>query len=488
MAMPRMSSLDHDGELGGTYREVGLGTQPAHAVQFYEDDAFMVSSVGDYLASGLAVGQRVLAVITTSHRDAIRAHLEERGLNVERAMLRGQLLLADAHELLDAFMVDGRPDPQRFRSALDRPFRAMDGYPSPRPVRVFGEMVDLLCREGNVNGAIALEALWNELAAKESFSLLCAYSMSSFGDGGHTANVASICGAHSHVIPTERYTQVSAGARLREIALLQQRAQALAAEVERGRELERSLRDALWRAESASRAKGEFLAMMSHELRTPLNAIGGHVQLMELGLHGPVTDRQREALARVQRSQRHLLALINDVLNLARAESHTVEYLIAPMPLLPLVTEVVELLSPLFSAQSLSCTVSVDDALDAAPVLADREKVHQILLNLLGNALKFTPAGGSVSVRISPSRDAAAVEVAVRDTGIGIPHDKLEQIFQPFVQLSGPSTEPRQGIGLGLSISRALARGMRGDLVAESDEGSGTVLTLTLPVAGVPDR
>jgi signal transduction histidine kinase len=484
MAMRQVSRLDHNGELAGTYREMGIGTEPAHAVQFYETDDFMVSSVGDYLASGLAVGQRVLAVTTASHREAIRAHLEERGLNVERAMVRGQLMLADAEELLDTFMLGGHPDPQRFRSALDRAFRAMDAYPSRQPVRVFGEMVDMLCRQGNAGGAIELEALWNDLSARKSFSLLCAYSMSSFADGAGTASVASICGAHSHVIPTERYTQMSEDARLREIALLQQRAQALASEVERGRELERSLREALGRAEAANRAKGDFLAMMSHELRTPLNAIGGHVQLVELGLHGPVNERQREALARVQRSQRHLLALINDVLNLARAESHTVEYFIAPTALAPLVAEVVELLAPLFAAQSLSCSVSVDDGLDATSVLADREKVHQILLNLLGNALKFTPAGGSISVRVTPSRSAeSGVDIEVRDTGVGIPPDKLEQIFQPFVQLSGPSTEPRQGIGLGLSISRALARGMQGDLVAESDETSGAVLTLTLPLA-----
>jgi signal transduction histidine kinase len=484
MAMPQVSRLSHDGELAGTYREMGIGTQPAHAVQFYEDDDFMVSSVGDFLASGLAVGQRVLAVTTAPHGDAIRAHLEERGFNVERAMLRGQLMLVDAQELLAMFMVGDYPDPQRFHSALDRAFRVMDAHPSRHAVRVFGEMVDMLCRQGNMDGAIRLEALWNELADRESFSLLCAYSMSSFGDGAHSANVASICGAHSHVIPTERYMQVSDEARLREIAILQQRAQALASEVERGRELERSLREALSRAESANRAKGEFLAMMSHELRTPLNAIGGHVQLVEMGLHGPVNDRQREALARVQRSQRHLLSLINDVLNLARAESDTVEYLVAPIPLPSLVAEVVELLAPLFSTQSLSCTVSIDDAVDASSVLADREKVHQILLNLLGNALKFTPAGGSVEVRVSPSRTAPrAVDIEVRDTGIGIPSDKLEQIFQPFVQLSGLSPEPRQGIGLGLSISRALARGMKGDLVAESTEGRGTVLTLTLPLA-----
>jgi signal transduction histidine kinase len=308
--------------------------------------------------------------------------------------------------------------------------------------------------------------------------------MATFGDGTHTSSVASICGAHAHVIPTERYTQAEDDARPREIALLQQRAAALAREVERGKELEASLRDALARAEAANRAKGEFLAMMSHELRTPLNAIGGHVQLVEMGLHGPVNQQQREALGRVQRSQRHLLALINDVLNLARAESADVDYLAEPVAIAPLVREVTELLAPLFAAGSLSFDVTVDDRPVPLAARADREKVHQILLNLLGNAVKFTPSGGRLSVRVAASGDDdALVRIEVQDSGIGIPPEKLEAIFQPFVQLGRWESGPREGIGLGLSISRALARGMGGDLTAASAQGSGSTLVLTLPLA-----
>jgi signal transduction histidine kinase len=480
MEMPQPERLGRETDVTSAYQSLGIGTHRTHAVQFYEDERFFAASVGDFLATGLAIGQKVLAVTTAAHRDVLRAHLSRRGFDVERAMLRGQLTLADADELLATFMVDGLPDARRCRAAITRVLGAVGAAPGHTAVRVFGEMVDVLSRAGNVAGAIRLEALWNELARTEHFSLLCAYAMTSFRDGGDAASVEAICGEHVHVIPTERYTQVAADARTREIALLQQRAQALEREVERGRELERSLRDALARAEEANRAKEEFLAMMSHELRTPLNAIGGHVQLMEMELHGPVTDRQREALGRVQRSQHHLLALINDVLNLARAESAELQYVAQAVALVPLVGEVVELLTPLFESAGLACGVTVEECVTAPTARADREKVHQILLNLLGNAVKFTPCGGRVSVRVR-SHATGLLAVDVEDNGIGIPPEKLELVFQPFVQLASIGPTPRRGIGLGLSISRILAHRMGGDLTAANAPAGGTILTLTLP-------
>jgi signal transduction histidine kinase len=478
----RHSFIEHT--TTGAMGAVRLGSDRTHAVQFYDDDMYMVDSVGEYLASGLVIGQDVVAVVTAAHGDALRTDLERRGLDVERAMLRGQFAMLDADELLATFMVGERPDAVRFRASLEALLHGRGRSLHAPTVRVFGEMVDVLCRAGNHEGALALEWLWNELARTHRFSLLCAYSMRTFRDDAHASNVASLCEAHAHVIPTERFTRVDEEAQLREITMLQQRAQALASEVERSRELERSLRDALARAEAASRAKGEFLGMMSHELRTPLNAISGHVQLIELEVHGPINDRQRDALARVQRSQRRLLALINDVLNLARSDGARMEYDINVVPLEPLLSEVTSLLGPLFDAASLRCDVRLAEYEATLAARADREKVHQILLNLLGNALKFTPAGGSVSVHAVPSRRSPAlIDIDVCDSGVGIATDKLEHIFEPFVQLGSLGDAHREGIGLGLSISRMLARGMGGDLRAMSMPGAGSTLTLTLPLA-----
>ena len=232
-------------------------------------------------------------------------------------------------------------------------------------------------------------------------------------------------------------------------------------------------------ADEANQAKSQFLANMSHELRTPLNAIAGYVQLLELGVHGPVTAAQEEALGRVTRAQRHLLRLINEILNLARIESGHVEYDLAPVSMEALVSSVIPLVEPQLAAAGLACRVDVPAALVA---VADREKAQQVLLNLLTNAIKFTPAGG---ITVAAGDDAAAgvVRLHVRDTGIGIPADRLQNVFEPFVQVRAELTRPAEGTGLGLAISRDLARGMGGDLWAESGPAGGSTFTLELLAA-----
>jgi signal transduction histidine kinase len=230
-------------------------------------------------------------------------------------------------------------------------------------------------------------------------------------------------------------------------------------------------------AEQASRAKSDFLAIMSHELRTPLNAIGGYADLIELGVHGPVTDDQRDALARIKRSEQHLLGLINEVLNYARVETGTVNYDIGPISVRDLVSTTQTLTAPQAQAQSLTLTVRRPDA--ALHASADRDKTQQILLNLVSNAIKFTPPGGSITIRTRSSLQTVAIIVA--DTGGGIPADKLERIFEPFTQVDSRLTRTGQGVGLGLAISRDLANGMGGTLSVESVVSEGSRFTLSLP-------
>ncbi|HYD52972.1 MAG TPA: CHASE domain-containing protein [Gemmatimonadaceae bacterium] len=234
-------------------------------------------------------------------------------------------------------------------------------------------------------------------------------------------------------------------------------------------------------AVEANRAKSAFLAAMSHELRTPLNAIGGYVELLEMGLGGPVTEQQAQYLGRMRRSQQHLLSLINDVLNFAKLEAGRVEYDITEVRLADVVAEVVPMIEPQLARKGLAWQVQVPDRVVAH---ADREKVRQVLINLLSNAVKFTERG-SVTVDAPPCDDGAMVCVRVTDTGVGVAAEKQAAMFDPFVQVHRRLTHTVEGTGLGLAISRDLARAMGGDLVVESEEGRGAAFTLLLPAVDV---
>jgi signal transduction histidine kinase len=266
-------------------------------------------------------------------------------------------------------------------------------------------------------------------------------------------------------------------------ALAQQCAQAL----ERARlyDAERAARAeaeaARSEAEEANLAKSEFLARMSHDLRTPLNAIGGYTELVEMEIHGPVTPEQAQVMQRIRRAQQHLLTLINDILSYARLEAGQVRLELEDVQVSHALMELRPLMDPQAEAKGLRLEVSGGGGV---LVRADRERLIQILLNLVSNAVKFTEPGGEVAVTCEAAGPAIAVRV--RDTGPGIPDERLQEIFDPFVQVGRSSAERRQGVGLGLAISRELARMMEGELVVESVVGEGSTFVLTLPRAGAP--
>jgi signal transduction histidine kinase len=230
-------------------------------------------------------------------------------------------------------------------------------------------------------------------------------------------------------------------------------------------------------AETANRAKTAFLGAMSHELRTPLNAIGGYIDLLDMGLRGPVTERQHAAFARVKTNQQHLALLVTEILTFARVGSGRVSYVMRDLKVRDVLQHAIDLVEPLFGQKGIVFEgVKGDNTILAR---GDRERVTQILVNLLSNAIKFTPSGGRISAEGAAAGDA--VELLISDTGIGIAPEKQEAVFEPFIQLKEGLTDREGGVGLGLSISRDLARAMNGDLTVESAEGKGARFVLALP-------
>jgi len=218
---------------------------------------------------------------------------------------------------------------------------------------------------------------------------------------------------------------------------------------------------------------------MSHELRTPLNAIGGYGELLAMGVHGSLNAEQAQDIARIRRSQQHLLTLINDVLNFAKVDAGQAEYRLTSVPVDEALHDTETMIAPQIIAKGLRYSYKGGDK--TASVLADPEKLQQIVLNLLSNAVKFTDTGGSITLSASPA--GKCIDISVSDTGGGISQEKLDRIFDPFVQAERRLNQPVQGVGLGLAISRDLAHGMGGEITVESQVGKGSTFTLSLPRA-----
>lgn len=250
---------------------------------------------------------------------------------------------------------------------------------------------------------------------------------------------------------------------------------------QRTRELELALQGeqtARKEAEAANRIKSELFARLSHEFRTPLHAVSGYLEILQQNIHGGLNEEQRRDVERIHQAQEHLLTLVNMILDFAKLEGGPIELAMAEIPIEETLRGAEALVAPQFGKKGVRYIHRKGDP--RLTVFADREKVQQILVNLLANAVKFTAPGGTVELEWRIEEDNLLVRV--RDTGAGVPPDKIDQIFEPFVQLRAPGSVPSGGTGLGLAISRDLARAMGGDVTATSTYGIGSIFTIVLPL------
>ena len=232
-------------------------------------------------------------------------------------------------------------------------------------------------------------------------------------------------------------------------------------------------------AEGANRAKSGFLAVISHELRTPLNAILGYVELLLLEIDGPLNPGQRGILERIRQSQRHLLSLIEDVLGFAQVEAGRLSFNLQPVRVRDAISTIDSIIEQ--ESKKKNLTLQIEEIPPDIAVLADPDKLRQVILNLATNAIKFTPASGTVS--ITAARDEKRIRIDVRDTGIGISAANLTHVFEPFFQVDQGGTRKYPGVGLGLSIVRDVVLAMNGDVEIDSEPGNGTTVSVLLPAA-----
>jgi signal transduction histidine kinase len=243
--------------------------------------------------------------------------------------------------------------------------------------------------------------------------------------------------------------------------------------------------EARQQAEEADRAKSQFLANMSHELRTPLNAIIGYDEAMIGGMVGTFTDTQLGLLKNIQHNSRRLLALINDILDLSKIESGTIDVFYTPMYPRRTISETVESLQTLADQKKIELSVTIADSLPEV-ILSDTKKLQQILVNLIGNSIKFTVEGGVYVDAYAPNN--TFWEIKIRDTGIGIPPEFQPTIFEPFRQADNTDTRTHKGTGLGLAIVKSLVESLNGTITLTSELGKGTTFIITLPRVSLPDE
>jgi signal transduction histidine kinase len=442
----------------------------AHAVHFYEEDSFLLDSLTKLIGTTLMSGDAAIIIATPAHREGLARHLKDLGLDVEVSACLGRYRALDAAETLSFFMLNGLPDETLFNSFMRHTLSSIRPDAGGKPPRLvlFGEMVALLWSEGNIDAAIKLEQLWNDLAPVHAFHLHCAYPMKAFDQDGHAQAFLKICAEHTHVVPTENYTALaSEDDRLRHVSILQQRA--LAAETEAAGRLRAE--EALRRSEKLA-ASGRLAASIAHEINNPLEAISNAIYLArssppsEIPLYLKLAD---EELARVAQITKQTLGFYRET-----ATPGVVK-------LSALLDDLLILFNRKFEAKNLVIRKQYRDELE---IWGLEGELRQVFANQIVNAIYAMPQNGCLTIRIRRSKSwsnsqSPGTAVSLVDNGSGISHEAMPKIFDPFF-----TTKQDVGNGLGLWITRDIVNRHGGSIRARSDTrpgATGTIFTTFLP-------
>ena len=456
--------------------EVRMGS---HAVCFYDSDAGLSDRVGDFLGAGLRAGESAVVIATEPHLGLFAQRMKERHHDVGAARAAGRFVALNASELLGKVTAGSTsPDGALLKRMADDLFDSLPhrGAGDKRP-RIYGEMVNLLWRDGNSRAALRLEELWNDLGKARPFDLLCGYATDHlFADPGAAPAVIDICNRHTDVVAPSRSGDDPTRLLVAEIANRQAMERALRACT---RELRRSEQLQQASAEEASRVRHEFLSLVSHELKTPLTVLQMQLHAWRNSAEGDL-DHRATQLRRATQSSERLTDLIESLMDISNIAT-------AGLVLTPNLFDLGESLARLVdelrpAAERVGCALSLRAG---DPLLGrwDQMRVEQAVMNLVSNAVKH---GAGKPIDVAFHRHGNEAFIDVRDHGAGVPEAELSRIFGRFERAS--SARNYGGLGLGLYLVQEIARGHGGSVSArnlvdeESGNVSGACFRLRLPI------
>ena len=441
-----------------------------HAVQFYEEDSSLLESLTKLIGTTLMAGDVAIVIATPEHREELAKRLKALGLDLEVSAKLGRYCAFDAAETLSGFMLHGVPNSALFHSFMGYILSSIRPTAEGKRPRVlfFGEMAALLSADGNIDAALKLEQLWNDLARSHSFQLHCAYPMKGFDRENHSQAFLNVCAEHSHVVPTENYTALTNEEdRLRHISLLQQRARTAEAETAGRLRAEEALRSSEKLA-----ATGRLAASIAHEINNPLEAISNAIYLArscppeEVPIYLKLADQE---LARVAQITKRTLGFYRETANPG------------PVKLSALLDDLVLLFNRKLEAKNLSVKKQYRDEFE---IWGLEGELRQVFANQIVNAIYAMPQNGCLTIRIRRSKSwsnghCPGTAVTLIDNGSGIPQEALPKIFDPFF-----TTKQDVGNGLGLWITHDIVTRHGGSIRARSTVrpgASGAIFTTFLP-------